>query len=136
MMQLGRMESITGELIQMKSAFMRSTPQCAWMNAEKPLRIPEDAFPKPAGTASLCKPTCSAPTRLLQQGSSSPHLPLRMSPTFPLCVGTATGAGGLSGSGQDRQHRDLPAPGPADAEMNQVAAGRAQTPGRSVRPRL
>ena len=104
-----------------------------WMNAEKPLCIPEDAlaFLKPAGTASLCKPTCSIPTCLLQQGSSSPHLPLQTSLTFPLCVRTAIGADRLCGLGQDRYHRDLPTPGPADAELNRVAAGRAQMPGRS-----
>lgn len=94
-MQLGRTGSIMGERIQIKSAFMKSMPQHAWKNAEKPLSTPEDAlaFLKPAGTASLCKPTCSTLIWLLLQGSSSPCLPLQMSPAFSLCVGTAIGAG-------------------------------------------
>jgi len=112
-MQLGRTESIMGELIQINSVFIKSTPQRACMNAEKPLSTPEEAlaFLKPAGTASLCKASCSAPPWLLLQGSS-------------------LGAGRLGGLGPSKDHRGLPTPGPADAEWNQAAAGRAQILGR------
>lgn len=54
-----------------------------------------------AGRASLRKPTCSTLAQLLQQGSSSPCLPLQTSATSPLCVGAVRGSGRLSGWGQD-----------------------------------